>query len=196
MKIIVVTVLFVLISFIPLFSAPLMINPVPLNTGGILIYLASDVYIYSNDINSLFTVGARYGLSDDMEIGLRLLATDFEGVMGDFKIRVLKNDPFTVTADAGIGFTAASYVFNTAFYLDTMIDDNFSIYIVARGTYPASDIIDLAYYPAQGFQFSPRVGIELFRTLNFSLIMEGGVVITWYSRLLDYNASALAGIKL
>ncbi len=195
-KIAAVSILFLFMLLSIVFTAPLIINPVTLDNGKFMFYGASDSDTLSNNINSLFTLGIRYGISDGNEIGLRILSSDFSGVMGDFKTRVLKNDPFTVTFDAGLGFTADSYVVNIAFYLDAEIDRNFAVFIAARGTYPANDIIDTTDLPTQGFVFSPRVGLELFRGLNFSLIIEGGVVMSWYSPQLDYNAAALAGFKI
>ncbi|MGA2142528.1 MAG: hypothetical protein ABSG94_08890, partial [Brevinematales bacterium] len=172
-------------------------SPVPLGSGKFLIYAASDVCTNSNDINTLFTAGARYGISSDYEAGIRILSSDLGGVMGDIKMKVIRNDPFTVSFDIGLGGTAQNFpIFNIAFFLDTLIDENVSFYIVARGTYPADNIIDIASMPPSGFQFSPRAGIELFRATRYMLLIEGGVEISWAARVPDFNAAILAGYKL
>lgn len=192
-----ISLLFIFFSIIPLFPAPLIISPVPLSSGKFLLYGASDVSTNSNDINTLFTIGARYGISSDFEAGLRILSSDLGGVMGDIKMKVLKSDPFTVSMDIGLGYTAQNFpIINIAFFLDTLIDENVSFYIVTRSTYPADNIIDIATITPYGFQFSPRAGIELFRSTPYMLLIEGGVEISWASRVPDFNAAILAGYKL
>ncbi len=189
------------------FAAPLILSPVCGGEGKWTVYLASDMYSvndygYSsffigvtNDFNNLFTGGVRYGFHD-WEIGLRVLTSKFDGGMGDVKIQILHNDPFTATVDVGVGDVDGIWQVNAAVSVDAQLDSLLSVYISARWEYPPLILIDPAIDQFQGMVFSPRAGIELFRGWGFSLMFEAGAVIGWNNPAIDFNAAVLAGVRI
>jgi hypothetical protein len=44
--------------------------------------------------------------------------------------------------------------------------------------------------------FTPRVGIELFRGLGFSLMFEAGFVEDWNTSTVELNGAALIGVRI
>ncbi len=184
---------FLFCSFSTLFSAPLATSPVCNDAFKTSIYMASDIYTASNDIYNMFTLGLRYGIPGNSEIGVRVFKS---GLMGDAKLTLFIIPPFYGSYDLAVGYVADAWNASIAFMLDMQLDPNFSVYIAARWLYPANNILDTSNLQMSGVMFSPRIGVEFFRKSLFSIIVEGGVIKSWYTAELGFNAAALIGYNL
>lgn len=188
-----------------LFCAPSFLSITPLDSGKVMLQAGVDIFLSTNDLSSLFDGGIRVGLPipKGSDFGFRLYSS---GAIFDLKLPLFSFEPLSTAVDMECDIYQRTYILSSispAFIVDVALSPYLSFYFSLRWRYPAVQEIDSTNpFPdlqtnvyVSGVVFYPRVGIELFRKWNFSIILEGGPVTSWYSRDLGINGGGVLEYK-
>lgn len=177
------------------FSAPTFMDSHCLDEWKMSVSLATDIcYPSSRGPAALPDVGFRIGLPGGYDVGARAFIA---GGILDIKHYFTVNPRFYTTWDLDIAFSSTLQAsFSGALIIDLIITDFLNSYISMRWRIPANPDIDSIVYPVSGTQFTPRVGVGIFRNGPYNIIVEGGLVLTGYSPNFGYNYGAMFTWKI
>lgn len=147
---------------------------------------------YNADYLSMLDFGFRVGLPGNFDFGLKLFKL---GIVTDIKYIFMEFYPFKMALDIE-GCFASQVSIGFAIIMDLELNSYVAVYLSARWRYPSLYDVDPTYfssgtYMPLGMMFLSRFGIELFRHNSLSFGIEGGIVTSWTSTALGFNAGAL-----
>jgi hypothetical protein len=191
-------IIFFLIAFTLSYGAPTTITPANTDEGKFMLTFGSDfLYNPSNDILSIFDLGARFGLPGGFDVGLNIYKL---GAILDLKYFFLRATIFTTAIDLEGGFNNLQQVWGgLGIVMGMELEPFLGVYTSFRWRYPAIKEIDSIQNDVSGVVFIMKFGLELFRQETFSFLLEGGFEKSWSlsaNPSFDLTAAAMVHWKL
>lgn len=183
---------FLLLGFSTIYAAPTCLGATPVKPGGFSLEIGMEPFLpTNNDPIVLFDVGFRLGLAKNWDWGIRFYKI---GLITDLRYSFLRVPYFNNSLDLEI---CASQLYSTATLAVEFItafepSPLFNIYLAAKIRYQTIPEIDVAVpHIPTGIVFMPKLGVEFFRSLPLSLLIEAGFARGWDNPIFSFTGGAV-----